>query len=112
MSATTTNLSKSREFVGKAVNELGEIPLHTLLVFLLVAEADVKGEQREVAELGKASGLSSASISRNLAALGEWHRLQRPGLGLVELIVDLRDRRRKFTRLTPKGRTLVAKLTK
>jgi DNA-binding MarR family transcriptional regulator len=60
--------------------------------------------------LEKRTGLSLASVSRNLMALGEWHRLGRPGLGLVECVDDPNERRRKIAFLTPKGRKFVSKV--
>lgn len=54
-------------------------------------------------QLVDASGLAGASISRNLMALGEWHRTDMPGLGLVETVDDPREYRRKIAFLTIKG---------
>ena len=66
--------------IGEAVDS--NMPLHQALVLFIVATANEDGiEMRDIA---RQSGLSTSSVSRNIAALGEWHRLQRPGLGLVE----------------------------
>lgn len=86
------------------------IPLHQVTVLLSVALGENKPEGLEVQDVQEATGLSSASTSRNLAALGDWHRLQRPGLKLVELTPRLTDRRRKRVRLTDDGQRLIAKL--
>ena len=61
-------------------------------------------------ELTEATGLALSSVSRNLTALGEWHRLGKEGLGLVETIDDPVERRRKIVFLTPKGRAFCADL--
>lgn len=53
------------------------------------------------------TGLSLASISRNLAALGKWHRLGRPGLDYVERVEDPQERRRTLMFLTKKGEEFV-----
>lgn len=92
------------------MNELSKVdnamPFHQAMVLLLIGLHDADGgiEMREIAATLK---MSSSSASRNVAALGEWHRLQRPGLGLVETSTDYEDRRRKPVTLTTKGRKLL-----
>lgn len=81
----------------------GDMPWHQGLIFLIIANADPE-EGITQGELGRMTGLSSSSVSRNIASLGEWHRLQRPGLQLIETREDLRDRRRKPIYPTAKGR--------
>lgn len=61
-------------------------------------------------ELMDASGIALGSVSRNLMALGEWHRSDMPGLGLVEAVDDPREYRRKAAFLTKKGRKFVSDL--
>ena len=58
-------------------------------------------------ELGEILGTSQASCSRNVAALGKWHKFGEPGLDLVDAIEDPVERRRKIIFLTPKGRARV-----
>ena len=61
-------------------------------------------------ESGAASGVTVGSVSRNLMALGQWHRIHMPGLELVDLIDDPTEGRRKVAFLTNKGRKLVSEL--
>lgn len=61
-------------------------------------------------QLMDASGLALGSVSRNLMALGEWHRLDMPGLGLIETVNDPQDTRRKVAFLTKKGRKFVSEI--
>lgn len=56
-------------------------------------------------------GMSQASCSRNVSALSEWHRLEKPGLGLIVATPDPMERRRKIVRLTEKGEQLAIALT-
>lgn len=57
--------------------------------------------------------LSLASVSRNLMALGEQHRIgQKAGLNFVEVIEDPVERRRKIAFLTPEGRQFMAQRLK
>jgi len=86
-----------------------QMPVHQGLVFLAVADAGDKGI--DMNDIGALVGLSTSAVSRNVAALGEWHRMQKPGLGLVFTETDLRDRRRKSVHLTPKGRRAITALS-
>ena len=56
-------------------------------------------------------GMSQASCSRNVSALSEWHRLEKPGLGLIVATPDPMERRRKIVQLTDKGQQLAVSLT-
>lgn len=89
---------------------MGDCPLQQVAVFLAVAQADHYGDGAEVADIGKKCGLSSASTSRNLSALGDWHWRQKTGLKLVTLVPSMSDRRRKTVQLTHKGKALVKTL--
>lgn len=62
-------------------------------------------------DLQKHLGMTQSSCSRNVSALSEWHRLEKPGLGLVAATPDPMERRRKIVRLTEKGEQLAASLT-
>jgi len=57
--------------------------------------------------LTERTGLALSSVSRNLMALGEWHRIGKAGLNFVETTEDPHERRRKIAFLTPKGRKFV-----
>ena len=54
------------------------------------------------------TGLSQSSASRNIQALGKWHRLGKPGYDLVEAVDDPHDTRRKIMYLTAKGDKLMS----
>jgi DNA-binding MarR family transcriptional regulator len=58
-------------------------------------------------QLGEILKTSQASCSRNVAALGKWHKFDEPGLDLVEAVEDPVERRRKIMFLTSKGRARV-----
>lgn len=62
-------------------------------------------------DLQKNLGMSQASCSRNVSALSEWHRLEKPGLGLIVASPDPMERRRKIVQLTEKGEQLAVSLT-
>lgn len=90
-----------------AVREIDEvIPIQTVQVLLSIALRPGLTMQ----ELGDMTGLSQSSCSRNVAALGEWHRFGKEGYNLVEAVEDPRERRRKIMYLTHKGRQRVAKI--
>lgn len=58
-------------------------------------------------ELADRCDIALSSVSRNLMALGEWHRFGKPGLNLVEKTEDPHERRRQIAFLTIKGKKLV-----
>lgn len=78
-----------------------ELQTQTVVCFLLIADASPDLPMRD---LQTALAMSSASTSRNVAALSKHHRLGRAGLDLVEAYEDMADRRFKRVRLTPKGK--------
>jgi DNA-binding MarR family transcriptional regulator len=61
-------------------------------------------------QLGQILNTSQASCSRNVAALGKWHKFGEPGLDFVDAVEDPAERRRKIIFLTAKGRAHVQKL--
>lgn len=62
-------------------------------------------------DLQKSLGMTQSSCSRNVSALSEWHRLEKPGHGLLAATPDPMERRRKIVRLTEKGEQLAVSLT-
>ena len=83
-----------------------EIPAQVIATFLYVASHDdcFKGD------LEKALAFSTASGSRNTDWLSAYHRLNKPGLGLIAKYRDQTNRRRQILKLTPKGRILVKQI--
>ena len=79
------------------------MPIQMLQTFLAVA----RQPGITMYQLGEILKTSQASCSRNVAALGKWHKLGEPGLDLVEGVEDPVERRRKIIFLTPKGRARV-----
>ena len=84
-------------------NAMGKsnVPMHQATIFLHVANSGDEGLLYK--DLMKSTGLVNSTMSRNINALGEWHRLGRPGLRLVETIEDDFDKRIKRVHLTKKG---------
>ena len=83
-----------------------EIPAQVIATFLYVASHDDCAK----VDLEKALAFSSASGSRNTDWLGAFHRLNKPGLGLIVKYRDRTNRRRQVLQLSPKGRILVQEL--
>lgn len=76
------------------------MPIQMLQTFLAIAVQPGISMQ----QLGEILKTSQASCSRNVAALGKWHKFGEPGHDLVEAVEDPVERRRKIMFLTPKGR--------
>ena len=84
------------------------IPARCVQAFFLVAEK----EGLAITEYGKRAGMSLTTMSRNLIDLGERDRKHEEGPGLVESHENIMNRRETLYRLTPKGRALLASITK
>lgn len=85
-----------------------EMPIQMAVVFLNIAS----DEGLNMTELYKRSGISQSSVSRNVAALSKWHRLNKAGHDLVVTKEDPNERRRKVVFLTNKGRILADAIAK
>jgi len=83
-----------------------EMQAQQMAIFLAVAAKP----NQTVTELAKATGHATASVSRNVAALGETHRKGLPGLNILVATEDVLDRRNKRINLTPKGVRVMASL--
>lgn len=81
------NLLKLIKRIGVATGNK-DLSMHALNVLFLAAQADLRGEPLESREIAKAAGISTSAVSRQVASLGDWHRSQRPGLGLLEMKPD------------------------
>jgi len=84
-----------------------EMQMQTALIFLLVA----KDEGCSLRDLERDTGLTSASVSRNVAALSDTHRKGKPGHNLITAKVDPADRRNRQLFLTTKGRAVLTTVT-
>ena len=84
------------------------IPARCVQAFFLVAEK----EELPVSEYAKRGGLSATTMSRNLIDMGERDRNHNEGAGLVESFTNIMNRRETLYRLTPKGRALLAAITR
>jgi DNA-binding MarR family transcriptional regulator len=84
------------------------IPARCVQAFFLVAEK----EDMSISEYAKRGGLSATTMSRNLIDMGERDRNHEEGAGLVESHPNIMNRRESLYRLTPKGRALLAAITR
>jgi DNA-binding MarR family transcriptional regulator len=84
------------------------IPARCVQAFFLVAEK----EDQSVTEYARRGGLSPTTMSRNLIDMGERDRNHEEGAGLVESHTNIMNRRESLYRLTPKGRALLAAITR
>lgn len=83
-----------------------KMPIQTAFIFLLIArQPGILA--REIEEL---TGLSQASVSRNVAALCKFDRHGELGLGLIKRTLDVRETRAHRLKLTTKGKTLALAL--
>lgn len=116
MNPNMTKLRKALNFVRTKANEhalelekrQSDITVQQLVILLYIAEnPDVS-----IGQIVKDLDMAQSSVSRNVAVLGKFHRLGKPGLHWVEEHMDPKERRRKLQRLTPAGKKIVDKLMK
>ncbi|SMF41940.1 DNA-binding transcriptional regulator, MarR family [Tistlia consotensis] len=83
-----------------------DMTVQAVAIFLAIC----RREGITMKELGIGLGIAQSSVSRNVAALSDKARRDRPALGLVAAEEDPDDWRRKIVRLTPRGRQVRAQL--
>ena len=83
-----------------------EIPAQAVTVLLYVASHNPCHMQAIENDLR----LSPNSVSRNTDWLSKYHRLGKPGMGLVVKIADPVNARRRLVKLTEKGHRLVERI--
>ena len=86
----------------------GEIQAQTMQTFLYVGMSPDRDVPMQ--EMGKALGLSQASISRNVSFFSKINRHRSKGVGLLGSREDPKERRRKVVYLTNKGSMFMADL--
>lgn len=84
-----------------------EMPLQQLHCLLVISQSE---EGLSLTELAQKVGITLATASRYVAALGKQNRHREEGLCLVEAFEDPMERRKKIIRLTTKGKIAVQKL--
>ena len=77
---------------------------------LCLAEISMN-EGQSLTTLAEKVGLSLSTISRIVGSLSDYRQNGQP-YGLVEIRISAEERRRKELYLTPKGRTLILKISK
>lgn len=90
--------------ITKVGPEMSLQQLHCLLV--IATEPD----GTSLTDLASKVGITMATASRYVAALGKVDRHHRDGLNLVEAFEDPLERRKKIIRLTSKGKAFIGKV--
>lgn len=110
---TTTDKEKDALRYGLAFLEVFRsirptMPLQHAITFMLVA----LDEGLSVQEYSERAGVAQSVMTRHLLDLGEFDRNHQPGLGLLYQKIDLMNRRRHVTFLSPEGRALLHKIVR
>jgi len=98
--------ASAQRFIRLLRDQQSEMPMQQADVLLAIA----RRPGLTMAELAEEVDLAQSSCSRNVAALSKYHRLGKPGLGLVEAVIDPREPRRRAIFLTQKGKVFVTQL--
>ena len=83
-----------------------EIPGQLVSAFLYIASHNPCHKQALEEDLG----FETSSGSRTTSWLSDYHRLGKPGLGLIKKYKDPTNWRRVLLKLTPKGETLIKQM--
>ena len=83
-----------------------EVPAQVISCFFYIAAHNPCHKQALEEDLG----ITTSSASRNIDWLSRYHRLRKPGLGLIEKTTDPSNHRRIICSLTPKGVELIQTL--
>lgn len=100
------NIDTMLEFLEEFRNLDPDMPIQYATSFLYIC----RYEGLSIKELMDLIGLVQSSTSRNVAALAEWQKFEKPGLGLITTVEDPKDRRKKIIELSSKGKEVIGKL--
>ena len=84
------------------------MPLQCVSAFMLVA----CDEGQNVTEYARRAGVTPSLMTRHLSDIGTTNRHHLPGLGLVEQVHNVMDRRERLVRLTAKGPGIVGQIVR
>lgn len=114
MGSSAKSLNQAVAALEVLVDSLGGTPpLRSVLVFLKVAQkqAQAPNEMPNMGEIGEELGIPSDLMSRDVGFLSKFSRSEKGGgLEVIDAVIDLRDRRRRRLRLTPKGQKIIDEL--
>lgn len=95
-------LEAFREFTGD-----GDVQVQAIQVFLKIVLAG--GATANFEDIAKATGISQASVSRNIKKMAKGPR-ETPGYGLIIVELDPYDSRRRVITLSERGKQLVSSM--
>lgn len=107
MSLKLANLARVMEEFRKFDSEMQS---QTILAFIIVANKRSQNSTISIGEVGALLGITSASASRNIAALTAFSRHRRKGHDLITTYENPEFRVEKLIELTEKGKALVTRL--
>lgn len=104
---TPEGIDQLLELIGLFREQAPMMPIQTAHIFLLVA----RYPNMRASKLIDITGLSQASVSRNIAALSKINRHGTPGMNLIKQTTDLLDPRAHRLKLTKKGKQFLSEIT-
>lgn len=88
------------------------ISAQTAALFMMIAEADLRGKPMSITEACDASGMTLAAASRNIQAFeGRRKDVNDDPLNLISVRVHPTQYRAKLATLTPRGKNLYTRIT-
>lgn len=106
--AKLQHLQKLRA-VTRYMRELdGSISAYQLEAFLIVAGAGPEG--MSMRDIEARMQIGNATLSRVMSNWSKWKKPDVPGMDMIEINIDPRDRRFRIATLTPKGVAVAEKI--
>ncbi|MFT3671275.1 hypothetical protein [Aestuariivirga sp.] len=105
-------LEKLVQALAMARETAPEMPLGALVAFLAVANDEEKDQPSMLKDVAQRVDIPYTTVLRHLLFLSKIKEPGVEGLGLIDTFTWPLDRRQKYAKLTPRGRSFLARLMK
>lgn len=109
-SMDTTPIARFRRGIRYLRQYDDDFPIQYLDVFLMVVHESALGNDITQQQIADTLGMTASAVSRAVGALGKVGARGKLGLDLLEMDTDVMDRRKKYLRLTARGKALIEML--
>ena len=109
--STTTAEVKALDAIIRTLQKFSQfdtkMQVSMILTLLEIARSEVLGDEISTLDIEKKVGLLSGTATRNIYYWAGGHQDVRGGHEMINVGLDLQDRRKRTLRLTPKGKAFI-----